>query len=298
MSPREHGTGGAEHLRTQAEKEARDAADEVYRGDPGARPRARDRPVVRPRRSPSWSCWATRRRRTASCTSRAPTARRRPRAWSSGWSASTACAPAGSPARTCRASTERIVIDGEPISDERFVEVWQDVAPYVHLVDQRSARGGQAAAVVLRGVHGDGVRGVRGRPGGRRGDRGRHGRAVGLHQRRRRRGRDHHADLDGPRAVPRRHAARHRVGQGGDRQGRRDARPGRASRRTSRASCWPAAAEKGARVRARGRRHRGRRAAGGGGRPADHAADARRHVHRRSSCRCTASSRRTTPCSR
>ncbi|MDM7832673.1 bifunctional folylpolyglutamate synthase/dihydrofolate synthase [Cellulomonas edaphi] len=39
--------------------------------------------------------------------------------------------------------TERIAIDGEPISDERFVEVWQDVAPYVHLVDQRSAeRGG------------------------------------------------------------------------------------------------------------------------------------------------------------
>lgn len=39
--------------------------------------------------------------------------------------------------------TERIAIDGEPISDERFVEVWQDVAPYVHLVDQRSLeRGG------------------------------------------------------------------------------------------------------------------------------------------------------------
>ncbi|MFI2752787.1 bifunctional folylpolyglutamate synthase/dihydrofolate synthase [Cellulomonas sp. P22] len=31
--------------------------------------------------------------------------------------------------------TERIAIDGEPISDERFVEVWQDVAPYVHMVD-------------------------------------------------------------------------------------------------------------------------------------------------------------------
>ena len=54
-------------------------------------------------RSPSWSCWATRRRPTGWCTSRAPTARRRRHAWSSGWSASTACAPAGSPARTCRA---------------------------------------------------------------------------------------------------------------------------------------------------------------------------------------------------
>jgi dihydrofolate synthase/folylpolyglutamate synthase len=38
---------------------------------------------------------------------------------------------------------ERIAIDGEPISPERFVEVWQDVAPYVHMVDTRSlAEGG------------------------------------------------------------------------------------------------------------------------------------------------------------
>lgn len=39
--------------------------------------------------------------------------------------------------------TERITVDGEPISDQRFVEVWQDVAPYVHMVDTRSLeRGG------------------------------------------------------------------------------------------------------------------------------------------------------------
>ena len=39
--------------------------------------------------------------------------------------------------------TERIVIDGEPVSPARFVEVWQDVAPYVHMVDARSqAEGG------------------------------------------------------------------------------------------------------------------------------------------------------------
>lgn len=37
---------------------------------------------------------------------------------------------------------ERIVVDGEPITAERFVEVWQDVAPYVHLVDQRSLSAG------------------------------------------------------------------------------------------------------------------------------------------------------------
>ncbi len=38
--------------------------------------------------------------------------------------------------------TERIVIDGEPVSNERFVELWQDVAPYVHMVDQRSLDAG------------------------------------------------------------------------------------------------------------------------------------------------------------
>jgi len=38
--------------------------------------------------------------------------------------------------------TERIAIDGEPISDERFVEVWQDVAPYVHLVDRKHLEAG------------------------------------------------------------------------------------------------------------------------------------------------------------
>lgn len=38
--------------------------------------------------------------------------------------------------------TERIAIDGEPISDERFVEVWQDVAPYVHMADVESQAAG------------------------------------------------------------------------------------------------------------------------------------------------------------
>ncbi|MCL3860262.1 folylpolyglutamate synthase/dihydrofolate synthase family protein [Actinotalea sp. K2] len=41
-----------------------------------------------------------------------------------------------------RSVTERIAIDGEPLSPERFVEVWQDVAPYVHMVDQRSQTAG------------------------------------------------------------------------------------------------------------------------------------------------------------
>lgn len=32
--------------------------------------------------------------------------------------------------------TERIVIDGEPLSDEAFVEAFNDVAPYTHMVDE------------------------------------------------------------------------------------------------------------------------------------------------------------------
>jgi dihydrofolate synthase/folylpolyglutamate synthase len=38
--------------------------------------------------------------------------------------------------------TERIAIDGEPISAERFVAVYRDVAPYVDIVDQRSLAAG------------------------------------------------------------------------------------------------------------------------------------------------------------
>ncbi|WP_149202021.1 bifunctional folylpolyglutamate synthase/dihydrofolate synthase [Actinotalea subterranea] len=38
--------------------------------------------------------------------------------------------------------TERIAIDGEPVTPDRFVELWNDVAPYVHMVDQRSQAAG------------------------------------------------------------------------------------------------------------------------------------------------------------
>ncbi len=38
--------------------------------------------------------------------------------------------------------TERIAIDGEPISPERFVEVWEDVAPYIGVVDRESQDAG------------------------------------------------------------------------------------------------------------------------------------------------------------
>jgi dihydrofolate synthase/folylpolyglutamate synthase len=38
--------------------------------------------------------------------------------------------------------TERIRVDGEPLTPEAFVQAWQDVAPYVHMVDARSAENG------------------------------------------------------------------------------------------------------------------------------------------------------------
>jgi dihydrofolate synthase/folylpolyglutamate synthase len=38
--------------------------------------------------------------------------------------------------------TERIRVDGEPLTAEAFVQAWQDVAPYVHMVDARSAESG------------------------------------------------------------------------------------------------------------------------------------------------------------
>ena len=37
--------------------------------------------------------------------------------------------------------TERITIDGDPISDERFDEVWREIEPYVALVDERQIDG-------------------------------------------------------------------------------------------------------------------------------------------------------------
>jgi dihydrofolate synthase/folylpolyglutamate synthase len=39
------------------------------------------------------------------------------------------------------AVNERIAIDGEPVSDDRFDEVWRDIEPYVGLVDERAIDG-------------------------------------------------------------------------------------------------------------------------------------------------------------
>ena len=39
--------------------------------------------------------------------------------------------------------TERIMIDGEPISDEKFVENWRDVEPYINMVDEDLVANGE-----------------------------------------------------------------------------------------------------------------------------------------------------------
>lgn len=38
--------------------------------------------------------------------------------------------------------TERICVDGQPLSDDRFVEVYHDVLPYIEMVDSQSVAGG------------------------------------------------------------------------------------------------------------------------------------------------------------
>ena len=95
--------------------------------------------------------------------------------------------------------TERICVDGEPLSDEEFVAAFNDVAPYTHLVDLEPG----APAVVLRDDRRDGLRQVRRGAGRRRRRRGRHGRLVGRDQRRRRRRGRGAADRRRPREVPR-----------------------------------------------------------------------------------------------
>ena len=105
-------------------------------------------------------------------------------------------------------ATERINIDNRPVTPERYVELYHEVAPFVDIVGCPARR-----AVEVRGAHRDGLRRVRRRPGGGGGGRGRARRAVGRHQRRRRHGRGDHADRRRPRGVPRLRRAGHRAGE-------------------------------------------------------------------------------------
>ena len=135
--------GGADHLRDEAARAAREAADEVYRAILSRAPEQdidpsldRVRDVLELLGDPQRAFRTVHLTGTNGKTSTARMVERLLREHGLRTGRFT------SPHLT--RVTERISIDGEPISDERFVEVWQDVAPYVHMVDQQHLeRGGQ-----------------------------------------------------------------------------------------------------------------------------------------------------------
>ena len=118
-----------------------------------------------------------------------------------------ACAPAGSPPRTCSWSPSGSALDGAPISAEQYVAVLHRHRA-VHRPGRRGRRRGTAALPLSKFeiLTAMAYRRVRRRPGGRRGHRGRAGRHLGLHQRGRRQDRGDHPDRHRPHRVPRRHA--------------------------------------------------------------------------------------------
>ena len=53
------------------------------------------------------------------------------------------CAPGVLLARISKAVTERISINGEPVPDATFVRVWDEILPYLTLVDEEFAARGE-----------------------------------------------------------------------------------------------------------------------------------------------------------
>ena len=73
--------------------------------------------------------------------------------------------------------TERIVLDGEPVSDRVFADAYDEIAPYLELVD---ARRPTSPMTFFEAITGLALRDLRRRPGGRRGGRGRAWAAPGM----------------------------------------------------------------------------------------------------------------------
>ena len=82
--------------------------------------------------------------------------------------------------------TERIMIDGEPVADAAVADAWDEIQPFVDLVDAELLAADDALFDVLRAAHGAGLRRLRGRAGRRRRRRGGHGRCLGFDEHRRR----------------------------------------------------------------------------------------------------------------
>ena len=129
-------------------------------------------------------------------------------------------------ARTCTSITERIAFEGGPIDLERFLAAWDEVAPYVDLVDSRHEHRLSFFEVAHRAW--------RTRPSPRRRSTspssrsGSAARGTPPTSPTRRRGR--HLDRDGPPGLPRRHPRADRGGEGRDHQGRQHRRPRPAGR--------------------------------------------------------------------
>ena len=82
--------------------------------------------------------------------------------------------------------TERISIDGEPVSDETFVRIWDEIHPYLDIVDGELTAAGEPRLTYFECRDHPGVRRLRRRTRGRGSHRGGPGRHHRRHQRGRR----------------------------------------------------------------------------------------------------------------
>jgi dihydrofolate synthase/folylpolyglutamate synthase len=150
--------------------------------------------------------------------------------------------------------TERIAVGGQPIDAERFLAAYDEVIPFVEMVDARSIIDGGPAMTYFEVIVAVAYAAFADLPGRRRGRRGRHGWRLGRDERHRRAGQRRHADRAGPPALPRRHHRAHRDREGRDHQARRDHGHGRAARAgcRRRARCATRRPRSGARLVAEG----------------------------------------------
>ena len=192
---------------------------------------------------------------------------------------------------------ERIVIDGEPISNRALAANWADIRPFVDMVDAELIANDEEPLTYLRGPHRARLRELRRRAGRRRRHRGRDGRRVGLHERRRRPGGGLHPHRARPHAAPRqrpspRSRARRRASSS---RSPPWSPPRRRPRRSPSSSAPPSSPSRASPSRGRRSVSRPRRSPSAGSSSRCAASPAPTAT---CSCRCSASTRATTPRSR
>ena len=114
-----------------------------------------------------------------------------------------------------QSAVERIAIDNKPITPAQYVATYEEIEPFVELVDKQSEAAGGPGDEQVRGGDRDGVRGLRRRADRRGGRGGRNGRTLGRNQRRRRSGSRDHPDRYRPHRVPGHRNRRYRRREGG-----------------------------------------------------------------------------------